>query len=109
MLRSEALTAISKQMTKDRVRCEAMGFALDHSEVLWDNEAIVLRGRFRCVCGRFENFNFRIAIEPDALDPARLLREHGAFGAKHLSADGYDASEIRSILQKGADHDLACS
>jgi hypothetical protein len=84
-----------------------MGFALDRSEVFWTGEELRLTGRFRCVCGRFENFDYRIAIDAEALDPARFLREQGAFGFQHLVDDGYTPSEVQDILSKGDRYDVA--
>lgn len=109
MSKSVLLTNISRQQTPNRARCEAMGFLLESSEVRWTGDALQLHGRFKCVCGRYENFNFRIEIDPAALDPARLLREYGAFSHEHLEQDGYTPVEINNILSLGEAYDLANS
>lgn len=98
MERSAHLTSVSWRQTPDRQRCEKMGFTLVHSEVSWDDDALVLHGKMRCVCGKFEHFRFRIELDESALDPARLLRESGAFHVEHLKADGYTQDQIDVIL-----------
>jgi hypothetical protein len=108
-MKSEALTDVAWRMTPDRVRAEAMGFQLSEAVVTWADDALVLHGQMRCVCGRHETFAFRILIDPATLDPARLLRERGAFSQEHLVADGYTPDQVAEILQRGAAHDLACT
>ena len=109
MIPSKTLSEISKRQTPALLRALAMGFILEHSEVCWDSnkDELVLKGRFLCVCGKYENFNFRISIDHAALDPAKLLQEKGAFSSEHLELDGYTPEEIINILTSGTSYDLA--
>ena len=103
---SSKLTALAMRITNDRARCEAMGFTLTDCKVKWENDALVMQGTFNCVCGKPEHFNFTIAIDEAALDPARLLREYGAFSRDHLLVDGFTEDEMNDIIAKGVAYDL---
>ena len=84
-----------------------MGFILTSCDVRWERDALRLTGRFTCVCGRNERFNFTIEVDEIALDPAKLLREYGAFSHEHLISDGFTVEEALNITQRGEAYDLA--
>ena len=107
MIHSLKLSELARRTTPDMARAQAMGYALERADVYLTSEGLKMRGQLRCVCGGVERFDFVMEIPPEALDPARLLREAGAFERAHLQNDGYSDADIDTILEKGAAYDLA--
>lgn len=100
----EELQKVVDLETHAKARAAAMGFIYRGSTINLVGSTIIINGRFDCVCGKTETYNFKIDLS-SVLDPAALLDAHGAFSAEHLTEDGYTIEEIEDILNKGKQFD----
>lgn len=95
------LQSIIDAPTPAKAYAKALGFDYRGATVQVDGQDIVIKGTFECVCEKIETFVFKLPVS--MLDPAHLLRLHGAFSEEHLREDGYSESAIQSILAKAKD------
>ena len=100
--------------TPSRLRAEAMGFTFSPVDVIYDSlwGETKIRGRFQCVCGRTEAYDFIVDLHfldqmlwHRELDVARRLQSLGSFSRPHLLEDGYTEEQVEEIERRGADWD----
>lgn len=120
MLSIEGLEEAANAPTLERRRAEAMGFEFGDAVVveLRDEGCFVVRGTFKCVCGKHESYSFmfdrlRVMCSQDKdciarlVSPAHMLRSHGSFSRQHLLNDGYTPERVDEIIRKGEEFDRA--
>lgn len=107
-----AMASHVNRMTPAKEMAIAMGFefSLIYIEQSPEFMGIVIRGRFKCVCNKWEHFHFSIPLfdlehaddwrELPGMDPAAQLDKEGAFSREHLEADGYKEVDINQILER---------
>jgi hypothetical protein len=106
----EEMNILANRETRARRRMEAMGFRLVTVEVVpsFPTDGVVMRGLFKCVCGRTEFFadeldadELPVSVALEAFDPALFLQRYGSFSRRHLLSDGYTEAQVADIIARG--------